>query len=63
MELVHEIVEFEHIDITAFPTIELHARLTQGFAQFAIVRDPRPFSNETLDPFRDFLHSLVSSSG
>ena len=59
MESVHEIVELERIDIATFPTIELDAKLTQGFAQFAIMRDPRPFSNETLDPFRDFLHSLI----
>ena len=45
MESVHEIVEFERVDIAMFPTIELDAKLTQGSAQFAIMRDPRPFSN------------------
>ena len=45
MESMHEIVELERIDFATFPTIELDAKLTQGFAQVAIMRDPRPFSN------------------
>jgi hypothetical protein len=45
MESVHEIVEFERIDIATFPTSELGAKLTESFAQLALVRDPRPFSN------------------
>lgn len=45
MESMHEIVEFKRIDIATFPTIELDAKLTQGFAQFAIMSDLRPFSN------------------
>ena len=60
MESVQEMVEFERVDIATFPTIELDAKLTQGFAQFAIMRDSRPFSNETLDSFRDFLHLLIA---
>lgn len=40
MESVHEIVEFERIDIATFPAIELDARLTQGFAQFDHARSP-----------------------
>ena len=59
MESVHEIVEFGRVDIATFPTIELDAKLTQGFAQFSIMRDSRPFSNETLDSIRDFLHFVV----
>jgi hypothetical protein len=34
MESMHEIVEFKRIDFATFPTIELDAKLTQGFAQF-----------------------------
>jgi len=60
MESVHEIVECEGVDLATFPAIELGAKLTEGFAQIAIMRDPRPFANETLDPFRDFLHRFTS---
>jgi hypothetical protein len=45
MESMHKIIEFERIDFTTLPTIELDAKLTQSLAQFTIMRDPRPFSN------------------
>ena len=63
MESMHKIVEFERIDIATFPPIELDAQLAQGFPQFAIIRDPSPLSNETLDLFRDFLHSSMGWPG
>ena len=63
MESMHKIVELERIDFATFPTIELDAKLTQSLAQFAIMRDPRPFSNQTFDPFRDFLHVSIGLSG
>jgi hypothetical protein len=44
MESMHQIVEFERIDFTTNPAIELRAKLTEGFAQVAIVSDVRPFS-------------------
>jgi hypothetical protein len=63
MESMHTIVEFERTNFVTFPTIELDAKLIQGRAQFAIMRDSRPISNETFDPFRDFLHVSIDLPG
>jgi hypothetical protein len=45
MESMHKIIALKRIDFATFPAIELDAKLTQSLAQFAIMRDPRPFSN------------------
>ena len=45
MESMHKIVELERINFAAIPAIELHAKLAEGFAQVAIMSDPRPFSD------------------
>jgi hypothetical protein len=63
MESMHMIVEFERSNFVTFPPIELDAKLIQGLAQFAIVRDSRPISNETFDPFRNFLHFSADLPG
>ena len=42
---MHKIVELERINFATIPAIELHAKLAEGFAQVAIVSDPRPFSD------------------
>jgi hypothetical protein len=53
---MHTIVEFERTNFVTFPPIELDAKLIQGRAQFTLMRDSCPISNETLDPFWDLLH-------
>ena len=45
MESVHKFVELERIDFATIPAIELHAKLTEGFAQVAIVSHARPFAD------------------
>ena len=45
LESMHNIVELERINFAAIPAIELRAKLAEGFAQVAIVSDPRPFSD------------------
>jgi hypothetical protein len=59
MESMHELVELERINFAAIPTIEMRAKLAQGFAQVTIMGDPRPFSNQASDPLRNFLHRSV----
>jgi hypothetical protein len=56
---MHKIVELERINFATIPAIELHAKLAEGFTQVAIVRDPRPFSDQAFNPFRNFLHRFV----
>ncbi len=63
MESMHKIIELKRIDFATSPTIELDAKFTQSLAQFAIMRNPRPFSNQTFDPLRDFLHVSIGLSG
>ena len=45
MESMHKLVEFERINFTTIPAIELHAKLAEGFAKVTIVSDPRPLSD------------------
>ena len=45
MESMHQIVELERIDFATIPTVELRAKLAEGFAQVAIVSDFCPFSD------------------
>ena len=47
---MYEIVELERIDFATIPTVELGAKLTEGPAQVAILRDTRPVSNEAFEP-------------
>ena len=63
MESMHKLVEIERINFATVPTIELSTKFTQGLAQVAIVSDPRPFSNQAFEPFRDFLHDQIGLSG
>ncbi|MGH9385600.1 MAG: hypothetical protein ACRD2N_15060 [Vicinamibacterales bacterium] len=42
---MYQLVELERINFATIPTIELGAKLTEGPAQVAIMRDTRPFSN------------------
>jgi hypothetical protein len=58
MESMNELVELERIDFATIPTIELYAKLTKGFTQVAIVSNHRPFSDHTLDVFRNCPHRL-----
>jgi hypothetical protein len=59
MESVYQLVELERVNPGAIPAIELHAKLAESFAQVALVSDPGPFLDQTLDRFRNFLHRLV----
>jgi hypothetical protein len=59
MESMHKIVELKRINFATIPSIELRAKLAEGVAQVAIVSDPRPFSDEAFDLFRNFLHRFV----
>ncbi len=45
MESMHKLVELERVNFATIPAIEFHAKLAEGFAQVAIVSDPRPFSD------------------
>ena len=45
MESMHKLVQLERIDFASIAAIELHAKLAEGFAQFTLVSDPRPFSD------------------
>src|ERR1700681_836934 len=62
MESMHEIVELKRINLATIPPIELRAKVAQRLAQVAIVSDPRPFSHQAFDPFRDVRHHHIGLS-
>jgi hypothetical protein len=59
MELMHEFVQFERIDFTAFPPAELNVKFTECPAQVSVVGDARPFPNKAFNSPGTVLHWRV----
>jgi hypothetical protein len=58
---MNEAVQFERIDLMSLPPFEMSVELEQSLCELSIVRDGRPFTHQTLEALRCFLHKTSAA--
>lgn len=56
MESMNQIVQFDGIDFSTLPSVEVCPKVKQSFPQFPVVGNAGPLTNQTFDPLRGVVH-------